>query len=108
MEANEQVNTFSPLPRDGHPAAGYALPSLPPHGRLPPRHHQRRPHRALSPGPSRSTPPCLPVSTAFDAETERLLSLGALLPVMSRRIGTSYCWGCAERTAVAAGGLGGA
>jgi hypothetical protein len=64
MEANEKVITIPPLPRDGHPAPDHALPGLPPHCRVPARHDQRGPDRALPPGPSRSARPYVPVTTS--------------------------------------------
>jgi hypothetical protein len=61
MEGNEQI-TFPPLPRDGYPSAGDAMPALPPHRRLPARRHQRDPDRALPPGTSRRARSCGPVA----------------------------------------------
>lgn len=58
---NEQI-TSPPLPRDRHPSAGDAMPALPPHRRLPARHHQRDPDRALPPGTSRNARSCVPVT----------------------------------------------
>src|SRR5215831_9400798 len=52
---------FPPLSGDRYPASGHALPDLPPHGRVPARQPQRGAHRALSPGPPRSTRSAAPV-----------------------------------------------
>jgi hypothetical protein len=54
--------TFPPLPGDRCPSAGYPMPDLRLHLRLPARQHQRGPNRALPPSPSRSTRHPLPVN----------------------------------------------
>jgi len=59
--SDEQAR-FAPLPGDRHPAAGHALPDLPPHRRIPARQPHRGPDRALPPDPSRSARPAVPVT----------------------------------------------
>ena len=59
--SDEQVQ-FAPLPGDRNPAAGHALPDLPPHRRVPARQPHRGPDRALPPGPSRSARSAFPVT----------------------------------------------
>jgi hypothetical protein len=88
----EQI-TFSPLPRDGHPSAGDAMPALPPHRRLPARRHQRDPDCALPPGASRpagirtfTASACRPGMTWRETAGGFPQSLPAALPeVLSRR-----------------------
>ena len=103
MEANEQVTTFPPLPRDDHPPAGHALPGLPPHGRAPARRHQRGPDRALPPRPSRSARPRVPVTTPRSPHDNRRRlpararprpKSGPVAPVVTER----YCHCVSDRT----------
>jgi hypothetical protein len=53
---------FPPLSCHRHPTSGHALPDLPPHGRVPARHHQRGADQALPPGPPRNARPPVPVA----------------------------------------------
>ena len=55
MKEGAEYATFPPLSGDRHPSANHPLPDLVPHPRIPARHHQRGPDRALLPGPSRSS-----------------------------------------------------
>jgi hypothetical protein len=75
--SDEQVK-FAPFPGDRHPAAGHALPDLPPHRRVPAREGQRGPDRALPPGPSRSARPPFPVAGRGDPRTVRRCRRGRL------------------------------
>jgi len=52
MGLDDQLR-FPEISRNRHPATGYPLPDLPPHGGSPARPGQRGPDRALPPRPPR-------------------------------------------------------